>query len=281
MKTNYKLPHSLSRKKAWGEEQAGSRPLSACCPDNRTLPYTQEVADLQMGVLLPWTTLDCGIRQMDFQKPSDRDSKGSRGAEGQMFSLVGFDCKGQVIPTASLPSPIDDESVWKEPHAIRAGPSPAPAPHNQALRHCPAVTEPPLPKAGDVAPRRGTHQEQRKGNACQGGHGGESGLQETRVWLSAVEPGDPWDPPPHSTCRTWSLSNRETHTTDPFLRSKVTQASMSVPDNQLAQQSRERRKENFFFKDSFIYFRKRKRECACTSRVEGEREEEHLQQTPG
>lgn len=72
-----------------------------------------------------------------------------------MFSLVGFDCKGQVIPTASLPSPIDYEcleiamcnQIW-----------PFPSPKPPTIYHCPTVTEPSLPKDGATGTRRGTHQ---------------------------------------------------------------------------------------------------------------------------
>lgn len=39
-----------------------------------------------------------------------------------MFRLVGFDCKGQVIPSASLiPSTTDYESIQKTGHTIRSG----------------------------------------------------------------------------------------------------------------------------------------------------------------
>lgn len=35
----------------------------------------QELADPQMGVLFPWTTVDCRICQMDFQKPSETEKE--------------------------------------------------------------------------------------------------------------------------------------------------------------------------------------------------------------
>lgn len=49
-------------------------------------------------------------------------------------------------------------SVWKQPHAIRSGHSPAPAPNNQLIYHCPTITEPSLPKAGDMGTGKGARQ---------------------------------------------------------------------------------------------------------------------------
>lgn len=84
-----------------------------------------------------------------------------------MFSLVGFDCKGQIIPPALLPSPIDHENVWEQPHAIRPGSSPTPAPDNQPLRHCPSVTESSLLKARDTGTRRRTHRSRGRVRSAQ------------------------------------------------------------------------------------------------------------------
>lgn len=105
-----------------------------------------------------------------------------------MFRLVGFDCKGQVIPSASLiPSTTDYESIQKRPHnQVRR--SPAPAPNNQALSHSPVIVMPSVPKAQDTRTGNG-HTRAKEGK----GHSGEPGLQETTVEPSAVEPRSPQD----------------------------------------------------------------------------------------
>lgn len=159
-----------------------------------------------------------------------------------MFRLVGFDCKGQVIPSASLlPSTTDYESIQKQPHnQVRR--SPAPAPNNQALSLCPVTVTPSVPKAQDTRTGRWSHQ-------SQGRERTQWGARLARQRSSFLL----WSPKALGTAllalaclaHTWRLSDKETHPVDPFVPSKVSQAYISALDNQLAWQSRYRLKENF------------------------------------
>lgn len=130
-----------------------------------------------------------------------------------MFSLVGFDCKGQVIPSALLPVPYRLRERLEAAVHIRSGCFPAPAQTTSPFVTCPL--QPALPSQTLRSPQS----TDRKGLLR------EPGLQEKRN-VSAVVSQAPLGPQlPHLACTAHTtLFTRGTNPADPFLPPRLLKA---------------------------------------------------------